>query len=178
MSTPLSSTGTEDKLVWLHTKSSHFNVKSVYHLKRSILTRAKGESSSTNSHHNLWRNIWNLKASNAVKMFILWAYREVLSTYQSLYKRRVISKPLCSFCFRYPEAACHVLWECEVACDVWCKWCIKLQKMSFTSTYFKYVWHLLYPKLEATELAMFAFTAKTHLAEEEWEVTPKKLYSS
>ncbi|XP_040987665.1 uncharacterized protein LOC121235382 [Juglans microcarpa x Juglans regia] len=67
------------------------------------------------------------------KTFLWRAYQEALPTQSNLFKKKIVSDPICSICNREEESVQHVLWSCEVAKDVWSQCSKKLQKCSISS---------------------------------------------
>lgn len=82
------------------------------------------------------------------------------STFQNLQKRKIIESELCPLCCLYTEFTSHALWECEAARDVWGQRCWMVQKVSFTSHSFRYIWQKLSSKLNVSELAEATMISK------------------
>ncbi|KAL0427311.1 UNVERIFIED_CONTAM: hypothetical protein Slati_2905900 [Sesamum latifolium] len=69
LSIPVGRTGFQDDIIWHHTKSGSFSVKSAYHLVCNIDHMANPSSSYSNSTSSRagWMGIWNAKIPNKIK---------------------------------------------------------------------------------------------------------------
>ncbi|XP_075655004.1 uncharacterized protein LOC142625194 [Castanea sativa] len=77
------------------------------------------ESSRGYVGKRIWTALWTLRIPNKIKVFGWKACNDILPTKLNLTKRRIIDDVVCPICMRFPESAIHVLWECDVAQDVW-----------------------------------------------------------
>jgi len=116
---PLSPCLPPDRLIWKETKDGKFNVRSAYHLGKSLAANSGGQSSSVIKDNGMWKYLWMLRVPNQVKMFTWRACHEILPTRANLLKRKVVENNLCPCCKREAETAIHSLWSCPAAQDVW-----------------------------------------------------------
>jgi hypothetical protein len=86
-SIPISPITTKDKFIWLCTKNGIFSVRSAYHLKMENVSNLCSEG-STPANSFAWRDCWNLKVSNVVKMFLWRALNNLLPTKVNLKKKK------------------------------------------------------------------------------------------
>lgn len=63
---------------WSYTNNLIINVKSAYHLHQFLLTVNEGNSSTGYSLACLWNNLWKLKITNGVKMFVWRACKNIV----------------------------------------------------------------------------------------------------
>lgn len=97
-------------MVWNCYKNALFIIKSAYQLHKSLTDTELSEPSQQTRLHDIWRKLWNLKATNGVKMYMWRACKEVLPTLSNV-KNRIIEDNSCPICRMYPEMASHALWE-------------------------------------------------------------------
>jgi hypothetical protein len=67
---PLCPAFPRDRIIWNGTSTGMFSVRSAYHLWMDIQLRLRGEPSNPVSKSSLWKNIWAVKVSNSVKLFL------------------------------------------------------------------------------------------------------------
>ncbi|XP_042974825.1 uncharacterized protein LOC122306461 [Carya illinoinensis] len=136
----VSTSGARDRLVWLGTKDGGFTVRSAYHLQKELTTGQKGQSSSGSLDFKNWTCFWKLKIPNAVKVFLWRACLESLPTMSNLFKKKIVSSPLCPVCCNSDETAGHILWNCPSAMDVWSYGPKRIQKSSVRAeSFFKII---------------------------------------
>ena len=68
---------------------------------------------------SFWGNIWKLRVSNKVRIFLWHAFSEALPTKLNLQKRKVLDNLSCSLCQTATESTLHALWGCEYLLPVW-----------------------------------------------------------
>jgi hypothetical protein len=149
-----------DRLVWNGTKNGLFSVKSAYHLAQAINVPGEGECSSSVRVAQQWKNVWSIKGPPVVKTFLWQACSEILPTRANLFRKHVISSPLCPICELESETVAHVLWACPAAKDVWIESFKSLHKCSFTHATFADLVELLSHRLDTGQLQLFAVTAR------------------
>ncbi|KAI8528979.1 hypothetical protein RHMOL_Rhmol12G0190700 [Rhododendron molle] len=120
-STPISWSGGEDKLTWVHSSPGNFSVKSGYHLAfQSTQEKDRGQDSSPSELNSiLWKKIWNLKSPPRLKHFLWRIIRNAVSTKENLYARKCARSPICGICGAEIETIEHVLLRCEWTKEVW-----------------------------------------------------------
>ncbi|KAF7128149.1 hypothetical protein RHSIM_Rhsim11G0140100 [Rhododendron simsii] len=120
-STPISWSGGEDKLTWVHSRSGNFTVKSGYHLAFQLTEeKDRGQDSSSSKLNSiLWKKIWNLKSPPRLKHFLWRIIRNAVSTKENLFARKCARSPICGLCGAEIETIEHVLLRCEWTEEVW-----------------------------------------------------------
>ena len=116
----LSSSNTQDRLIWAENRSGKFTVKSAYALaseEKSCATRVDYSDEST--RRKIWKSIWVLKIPPKIKHFVWKAARGILATKSNLAKRKITSDGICELCGVSEETVCHLLWSCDHAKEVW-----------------------------------------------------------
>ena len=68
------------QLIWVGNKNGEFTVRSAYHLTKRRHELEEGGCSNPQFIDTLWKAIWKLKVTRAVKVFILKAYSNILPT--------------------------------------------------------------------------------------------------
>ncbi|XP_042959546.1 uncharacterized protein LOC122294694 [Carya illinoinensis] len=150
----------EDRMIWQHTNNGQFSVKSCYHMHRSLEADLEGESSSKRRDIQVWKTIWKLKTTPAIKIFISRACSEVFPTLANLKRRRVVEDSSCIICKQFLETPSHALWGCLAAQDVWNQSSKKIQKMTCHSDHFFDIWSNLVEVLSTNELGIVAGISK------------------
>ena len=120
LSIPLSSTSTQDRVVWAVNNSGKFTVKSAYVLALEESTpETMADCSDESTRSKLWKSIWRMKTPQKIKHFAWRAGRNILATKSNLTQRRIISDGTCDLCGQEQETVCHLLWTCDHAKEVW-----------------------------------------------------------
>lgn len=117
---PLSSSNTQDILIWVENKNGKFTVKSAYALAledKACATRA--DCSNETVRRKIWKSIWLLKIPQKIKRFAWKAGRGILATKSNLAKRKITSDGICELCGHNEETVCHLLWSYDHAKEVW-----------------------------------------------------------
>lgn len=114
IATPLLPEGKSNTLIWPHSKSCHYDVKSGYHVEKNIklIEDTTNCSTSNTVDNNLWKHIWNAKVSPKIKTFIWKACKNAIPTRANLYKRKLVDKHLCHVCQKAIEDVEHLLLTC------------------------------------------------------------------
>ena len=117
---PLSSSNTQDRLIWAENRSGKFTVKSAYALVLEEKARvARANCSDETTRRKIWKSIWLLKIPQKIKHFAWNAVLGILATKSNLEKRKVTSNGICELCGDNEETVCHLLWSCDHAKEVW-----------------------------------------------------------
>jgi hypothetical protein len=74
------------QLIWAGNKNGEFTMRHVYHLTKWRHELEEGGCSNPRFTNTLWKVIWKLKVTRAVKVFILKAYSNILPTKENLFK--------------------------------------------------------------------------------------------
>ena len=117
---PLSSSNTQDKLIWVENRSGKFTVKSAYALALEEKTRAtRADCSDELARRKIWKSIWLLKIPLKIKHFAWKATWGILATKSNLAKRKITSYGICELYGDSEETVCHLLWSCDHTKEVW-----------------------------------------------------------
>ncbi|XP_023921139.2 uncharacterized protein LOC112032606 [Quercus suber] len=116
-----------------------------------------GMEGSSNGQNRglLWPRLWKLRLPNKIKLFGWRACHNILPTKDNLVRRRIIEDSVCELCNQGSESGLHVLWECEVAKDVWAGSMGRLQKSVCGQTDFSHLFVILLDRLSREELETF-----------------------
>ena len=70
LSIPLSSTSTQDRVIWAENKSGKFTVKSAYVLALEEKTpETMADCSDESTRSKIWKSIWQMKTPQKIKHF-------------------------------------------------------------------------------------------------------------
>ncbi|KAL0429071.1 UNVERIFIED_CONTAM: LINE-1 retrotransposable element O protein [Sesamum radiatum] len=111
---PLSSFSEPDLLIWYYSNNGIFSVRSAYHLALSDMSPA-GTSFERLDLKKLWKNIWQCKVPNKVKIFSWRAIRNILPTGGNIKKKLRFSEIGCPFCDSEEETGPAILAEALAA---------------------------------------------------------------
>lgn len=111
---PLQVSNEVDKLVWTGTRDGNYSVRSGYNKLRAseVKQNANQASSSYQVPKTLWNKVWNLKTFPKIRIFMWSVCQNVLPTAKNLFKRRILSEPLCPLYRCAPETIEHLLLLC------------------------------------------------------------------
>ncbi|XP_035539661.1 uncharacterized protein LOC118344031 [Juglans regia] len=135
-------------------------MRSAYHMENDREVAAQGQASTSNSLKEVWNRIWQIQATPGDKTFLWRACQEALPTQYNLYKKRVVSDPICPICNREEESVQHVLWSCEAAKGVWSQCSKRIQKCSFPISSMIQLFSSLTKVLSPEELQEFVMIAR------------------
>lgn len=90
-----------------------YSIKSGYHRALNF----KFSKLPTGSKRGLqgWHKIWRLDLPEKIKIFLWRTVRNLLTTADNLWKRKVMQEPICQMCKAKCEDIFHALMECKVA---------------------------------------------------------------
>uniref|UniRef100_A0A803P4Z0 Reverse transcriptase zinc-binding domain-containing protein n=1 Tax=Cannabis sativa TaxID=3483 RepID=A0A803P4Z0_CANSA len=114
---PLSLFPTDDILIWHHSSTGCYNVKSGYQFATNLA--ARDETSPPTSAANWWQFFWSLKLPLKVRIFAWRVFHEVLPVAVVLCRRHIADEPKCLFCHHRLESISHSLFWCSSAQEVW-----------------------------------------------------------
>ena len=114
---PLPRRSREDELIWHYGKSGQYTVKSGY--KTALKIRFPAMPSSSESSKNEWNIIWSIALPKKIRIFIWRAAKNLLSSAENLWKRKIVQEPTCQLCKMGIENVCHALVDCKAAKKVW-----------------------------------------------------------
>nr|POF07997.1 putative ribonuclease h protein [Quercus suber] len=108
-----------DLLVWPHSRTSMYQVRSGYHLLCESHGTEVASSSNTDGQRKFWNSLWKLNIPNKVKLFLWRACTDSIPTMLNLCKRKIVPSSACNLCHAGEESVLHALWSCEAVCLVW-----------------------------------------------------------
>lgn len=102
--------------MWFYHKDGRFDVRSAYHLRRTLQRLKKGgEGASSNTNEkSFWYKIWDLGVPPKVKVFVWRACSGILPTGQNLSVRLRKGIISCRWCGCDQESDKHIFFECEL----------------------------------------------------------------
>jgi hypothetical protein len=116
---PLSLQAAQDKIIWPHTPSGIFSIRSAYHFLLTVHQGDTPSSSNNSTGPGLWNKIWDLPIPPKIRHFLWRASRDALPTKSNLRRRKVLVDPICDECHSSEEDIFHVIWNCPVAHQLW-----------------------------------------------------------
>jgi hypothetical protein len=106
---PLSCYGYNDKLIWKHSPTGIFSVKSAY-------TSSIVDPPVSNGP---WKSIWRLNVPPKLKVFAWLFYQGRLLTNVYRAKRNIVADSSCHYCLGTPESMLHLFRDCPKASQIW-----------------------------------------------------------
>jgi hypothetical protein len=158
-SIPLSPLPVEDRIIWRGTKNGNFSVRSAYFLEVEKNEAQRGETSRP-VEGIMWKECWNMKVPNVVKLFLWKALHNLLPTRVNLAKKGVTTDKLCPICAMEEETVMHVLWSCPASADVWGAGPRRLQKLDGAGRCFSELFDDICRRCDISEVELFAVTAR------------------
>lgn len=122
LSIPLSHRPSEDKLVWHHDRKGSFNVKSCYHLARTIQrhhTQATSSANARDGRSNLWNKIWKARIPPKIRAFAWRLLKGILPTRDALARKITLPDLSCIFCHNHIESDVHLFMRCSALVNFW-----------------------------------------------------------
>jgi hypothetical protein len=116
---PLSHHPAQDKIIWAHTPTGTFSVRSAYHFLLNNHYGDKPSPSNSSSSSGLWKKIWDLPIPPKIRHFLWRACREALPTKSNLRRQKILVDPVCNECQSSEEDILHVVWNSPVIQQVW-----------------------------------------------------------
>uniref|UniRef100_A0A7N2MBI7 RNase H type-1 domain-containing protein n=1 Tax=Quercus lobata TaxID=97700 RepID=A0A7N2MBI7_QUELO len=110
----LSTTGTEDKLIWSATSNGCYSTKSAYHLLSNEGELSEPGPSNPTAHKQFCRQLWSLNVPNKIRHFLWRASNDSLPTKKNLQKRNIMSESTCERCGDDTEDTIHGIWGCPL----------------------------------------------------------------
>ena len=118
-SIPLGNVSTRDKIVWSHSQSSVYSVKSGYYFFSKDQYMLNDGSVSSKQSQKLWKLIWSLSVPAKVRNFMWRTAKNAIPVKTNLVKRKVLLEESCDYCHLHPKIVMHVLWSCQCLTEVW-----------------------------------------------------------
>ena len=115
-SIPLRSFPMNDKLVWPHTPSRMYTVKSGYR----FLCRAQSFDENDYQHveTSLWKKVWGLQVLPKVRNLVWTAIKDSVPSKVNLKRRMILADDVCDHCKGSPGDTVHALWSCPLLAPV------------------------------------------------------------
>uniref|UniRef100_A0A803QHW9 Reverse transcriptase domain-containing protein n=1 Tax=Cannabis sativa TaxID=3483 RepID=A0A803QHW9_CANSA len=106
-----------DRLIWHHTTSRIYAVKSGFHLAATLDEQQEASASDLNS--KWWKSFWHLKLPSKIKIFAWKVIYSAIPIAAALHRRKVIDSVACSTCSNAWESIGHALFTCPHAKSTW-----------------------------------------------------------
>lgn len=121
LSIPLSPLPFEDKLRWTKNQTGNFSVKSAYNSigDSEVKQNLNSASTSFQQSRRLWNGIWKANIPPKVRIFIWSIAQNALPSRDHLFRRNIISHPLCPICNQQAETTDHILLCCPLIQQIW-----------------------------------------------------------
>ena len=116
---PLNHHPAQDKIIWPHTPTGTFSVRSTYHFLLNNHYGDRPGPSNSSSSSGLWKKIWDFPIPPKIRHFLWRACREALPTKSNLRRRKILVDPVCDECQSSEEDILQVVWNCPVIQQVW-----------------------------------------------------------
>ncbi|XP_060972454.1 uncharacterized protein LOC115717936 [Cannabis sativa] len=117
LSIPLSLFPHDDVLIWSHSFTGIYNVKSGYQLAVSLAEQ--DDTASSHSMEHWWSTFWKMKLPPKVRIFVWKVFHSTLPVAAELYRRHIATSPYCTICNSAEESITHALFSCPRAKAVW-----------------------------------------------------------
>ena len=98
ISIPLSTAGTEDKLIWSATSNGCYSTKSAYHLLSKEAKFSEPGPSNPTTHKQFWRQLSSLNVPNKIRHFLWRASNDSLPMKKNLQKQNITPESTCGHC--------------------------------------------------------------------------------
>lgn len=122
LSIPLSHRPNDDRMVWHHDRKGTFNVKSCYHLARTIQRhhiQASSSSIARDGSSNLWNKIWKARIPPKIRAFAWRLLKGILPTRAALARKITLPDLSCMFCHSQIESYVHLFMQCSALVSFW-----------------------------------------------------------
>nr|XP_023880462.1 uncharacterized protein LOC111992841 [Quercus suber] len=121
-SIPVCLSAQRDFLVWPHSRTGMYQVRSGYHLLCESHGNEVASSSDIDAQRKFWNSLWKLNILNKVKIFLWRACTNSIPTMLNLCTWKIVPSLACNHCHVGEESVLHALWSCEAVCSVWCSY--------------------------------------------------------
>lgn len=109
-----------DSFTWKHNKSGNLTVKSAYWLAQNLkIQESQPEALALPSLNPLKERVWKIFTAPKIKIFVWKALSEALPVADLLSQRGVKGDGRCQVCGLEGESIHHVLFQCDLARQVW-----------------------------------------------------------
>lgn len=114
---PLPHVSRQDKLIWHYDKRGIYSVKSGYHV--SFMMKLPENPSCSSGTQGGFKLMWSCCVPNKIKIFFWRAINNLLPSYETLYKRKILTESWSPRCKLACETTMHTLVQCCYAKKVW-----------------------------------------------------------
>lgn len=122
LSIPISTAGSNDRLIWHHTKTGNYKVKSGYYIAKDLIGKTMKNTEVQVSCHSFpkcfWDFLWKLRVKK-LKHFLRKCVLNSLPIHSNLAKRLHNVDKTCKICGLGPEDIEHMLFKCPRSQLVW-----------------------------------------------------------
>ncbi|XP_028112211.1 uncharacterized protein LOC114310437 [Camellia sinensis] len=119
---PIAAVNRDDLLIWHHTPSGVYSVKSGYALAKQICHNSNGSNKPSGSlilGTDFWNSIWDLDVPPKIRHFWWRVFRNLLATKLGLFRHKCASFGECPICRKGDESVEHLLFDCPWTKGVW-----------------------------------------------------------
>ncbi|KAL8527048.1 hypothetical protein ACS0TY_016057 [Phlomoides rotata] len=95
LNTPLSLRNIDDKLIWNHTKTGHFSVRSAYHVAVNCFSKRGRDLPFSSTQRTPWKKLWTIKLYRKINHFMWRACNDALPSMQALQRWGMEVDPAC-----------------------------------------------------------------------------------
>lgn len=119
LAVPLGSNAIHDRMIWHYSKDGRFSVRSCYQFIFRTSSPWEATGSGSGIANFRWNDIWKLPIPSKIRMFIWRACAGILPHKVGLFRRHIVSKPMCESCSKEVESLHHVFMVCRGMRDIW-----------------------------------------------------------
>lgn len=121
MRIPVGSSVSEDVRVWNYSKTSHYTVRSSYHLALDLKLKKEQNKAGSNSSilKQDWNFLWNMDLPGKIEHFVWRLLSNSLPTHAELQRRHISNESCCPLCQNEIEDSLHIFRECPHARICW-----------------------------------------------------------
>ncbi|KAG5537109.1 hypothetical protein RHGRI_024523 [Rhododendron griersonianum] len=118
---PISYSNGVDKIIWVHTSSGNYSVKSGYCQVKTAVSKGicSPPSTSYTPPKSMWTRLWAVPTAPKVRLFMWKVVRNWVACKSNLYRRKCAQVPLCPICETESESIEHILFRCPWTKAVW-----------------------------------------------------------
>jgi hypothetical protein len=103
-----------------------------------------------------WNSLWSMNIPRKVQLFMWKVSHNILPTCKNLFDRGISSSSSCVVCTEEPESIHHLLWECDLAKEVWSKSSLCSLVQSLPSTNVQNIFQLTLQAGNVRDIALFS----------------------
>ena len=114
---PLPKENKEDEVLWHFDKKGQYSVKSGYQIALQI--KYLDTPSYYGDAFKYWKDLWTLNIPEKIKIFLWRVARNLLPTAENLWRKKILSTPICRLCNKEVETITHSLLYCKNSHKIW-----------------------------------------------------------